>query len=212
MGDARPTPVAELWTVIGSAFKMLGLFGFWAGDNVNYLSSTGFLDDHSLPTEERLEKRKHLQTLSGIRANQAYFGGSVAGLLVTAYSYVTFRQEELAAAKQQWEEACEEGEEEEIKHALRRLQKAQEKQFSLFLALLKVSWFEDTMGQVCFTLHSINLTCSSQSCCDVVVFSNNPGIDLHQKWRGKKNHEGLHCLLGLVSAGTVLYNNFPDAV
>ncbi len=138
MGDARAAPAAELWTVIGSAMKLLGLLGFWAGDNINYVSSTGFFDDHSLPTEERLEKRKQLQTFSGIRANQAYFGGSVAGLLVTAYSYITFRRDELAAAEQEWKDACEEGEE-ECKHALRRLRKAREKQFSLFLTLLKVS-------------------------------------------------------------------------
>lgn len=50
-----------------------------------------------------------------------------------------------------------------------------------------------------------------QSCCDVIVFSNMPGIDLHRRMRGKKNHEGLHCLCGLISASTVIYNNFPDA-
>lgn len=189
MGDSsslESRPAAELWTVIGSAFKMIGLLGFWAGDNINYLYSTGFLDDHTLPTaEERLEKRNKLQTLSSTRANQAYFGGSVAGLLVNAYSYMNYRRNKLMTAQHQWEEACEEGEEER-EQALQNLKKVKEKQFSLFLALLK-------------------------SCCDIIVFSNNPGIDLHQKWRGKKNHEGFHCLCGLVSAGTVLYNNFPDA-
>ena len=138
MGDVKTAPSADLWVVVGSALKMLGLFGFWAGDNFNYISSTGFLDDHSLPTDQRLEKRKDLQTLSGARANQAYFAGSVAGFFVTAYSYVCFRRDELAAAEDQWKEACAEGDEEETKHALRRLQKVKEKQFSLFLAFLKV--------------------------------------------------------------------------
>jgi hypothetical protein len=44
-----------------------------------------------------------------------------------------------------------------------------------------------------------------------MVFSNMPGIDLHKRFRGKKNHEGFHCVCGLISAGTVVYNNFPDA-
>ena len=66
------------------------------------------------------------------------------------------------------------------------LKKVEQKHFELFLALLK-------------------------SICDVTVFSNNPGIDLHLKLRGKKNHEGFHCLCGLISASTVLYNNFSNA-
>ena len=49
-----------------------------------------------------------------------------------------------------------------------------------------------------------------QSCCDVLVFSNNPGIDFHERYRGKKMNEGFHSVCGLVSAGTVLYNNFPN--
>ena len=43
------------------------------------------------------------------------------------------------------------------------------------------------------------------------MFSNNAGIDLHKNYRGKKMHEGFHCLCGLVSASTVLYNYFPNA-
>lgn len=68
----------------------------------------------------------------------------------------------------------------------RQTKKLKQQQFKLFLSLLK-------------------------SCCDVMVFTNMPGIDLHKKLRGKKNHEGLHCLCGLISASTVIYNNFPDS-
>ena len=63
---------------------------------------------------------------------------------------------------------------------------AKQEQFVLFLALVK-------------------------SCCDVLVFSNNPGIDFWTKARGKKLPEGLHCVAGLLSASTVLYNKYPDA-
>ena len=73
-----------------------------------------------------------------------------------------------------------------IDEALAHLRQMECRQFELSLALLK-------------------------SCCDFLVFSNSPGIDLHLKLRGRKNHEGLHCLGGLVSASTVLYNNFPSA-
>jgi len=65
------------------------------------------------------------------------------------------------------------------------IEAAEKKQFTLFLALLK-------------------------SICDVMVHSNNPGVDLWMRYRGRKLYEGFHCLLGLTSAATVLYNNYPD--
>jgi hypothetical protein len=43
---------------------MFGLIGFWAGDNVNFLSSSGAFDDYSLPSKERLEKRNRIQLLA----------------------------------------------------------------------------------------------------------------------------------------------------
>jgi Peroxisomal biogenesis factor 11 (PEX11) len=184
----RISTAAELWMAIGSAVKLMGLCGFWTGDNINYICSTGFLDDLSLPEGERLAKRTHLQTLSSVRANQAYFGGSIAGLFVSAYTYINYRRTKLAVAEQSLKEASlVEGGEDQIVEAEKQLTGMKKEQFSLFLALLK-------------------------SVCDVIVCSNNPGVDLHQRYRGKKNHEGLHCVCGLVSAGTVLFNNFPDRI
>jgi hypothetical protein len=181
----RTSKAAELWVTIGSAFKIMGLLGFWTADNINYVCSTGFLDDHSLPASERLAKRTRLQTLSSVRANQAYFGGAIAGLLVNTYAYNSHRRDKLAAAERKLKEVCETKGDDQIEEAQKHLTAIKKEQFSLFLGLLK-------------------------SCCDVIVFSNNPGVDLHQKYRGKKNHEGIHCVCGLVSAGTVLFNNFPD--
>ncbi|KAG7349450.1 peroxisomal biogenesis factor 11 PEX11 [Nitzschia inconspicua] len=188
---ASETPASEWWMATGSALKMLGLLGFWLGDNVNYLSSSGALDNYTFSQEERASRRQRWQTFASHKANQAYFMGAIAGLVTNAYAYHRFRKDKLAHAKKEYQESLqqssdEEPDKEEQKHTLNQLKKLQEKQFVLFLALLK-------------------------SCVDVTVFSNNPGIDLHQKFRGKKNHEGFHCLCGLISAGTVLYNNFPDA-
>lgn len=44
---------------------------------------------------------------------------------------------------------------------------------------------------------------------DIIVFGNNPGVDIFLKARGKKLHEALHCLFGLVSASAVIVNKFP---
>jgi hypothetical protein len=196
---ASETPTVELWMATGSALKVLGLLGFWLGDNVSFVTSNGGLDNYNLSSEDRLARRKKWQAFASNKANQAYFVGAIAGLVTNACEYYRFRRGNLAQAKQQYQksfhsqqhdalgnEEMEKEEEQQQQHALKQLQMVQEKQFTLLLGLLK-------------------------SCADVTAFSNNPGVDLHQKLRGKKNNEGLHCLCGLISAGAVLYNNFPDA-
>eukprot|EP00980_Cylindrotheca_fusiformis_P027112 scaffold18886_cov108-Cylindrotheca_fusiformis.AAC.3 len=180
------TPSTELWKICGTSIKLTGLLLFWAGDNCNFLFSTGFFDDYSLPSKERTERRKRWMSFAGKRAGQAYFVAALAGLLVNWFTYSQFHRKYIASTESDGGEERPRGEAEEQEVSMLREKKLKEKQFSLFLSLLK-------------------------SCCDVTVFSNQPGIDLHKKLRGKKNHEGFHCLCGLISAGTVIYNNFPDS-
>ena len=110
--------------------------------------------------------------------------GGLAGLYVNLRSFWIHRNGALAEARRKYHDgSSDDGSNDGRRNALKKIE---QKHFELFLALVK-------------------------SICDVTVFSNNPGIDLHLKLRGKKNHEGLHCLCGLISASTVLYNNFPNA-
>jgi Peroxisomal biogenesis factor 11 (PEX11) len=176
--SSQPTK-APAWKIIGSALKIVGLLGFWAADNVSFLTASGFLDNYKLKTSKRLERRQSIQTRAARFAAQSYFMGAVAGLFVNLRSYWSHRQNEIKSTQ----DIIAESEDEDNRQAAKG---AQEKQFELFLALLK-------------------------SCCDVLAFSNMPGVDLHQKYRGKKMNEGFHCLCGLVSASTVLYSNFPNA-
>lgn len=185
------------WKIVGSALKMIGLMGFWAGDNVNFLTGSGLFDDYTVtdPTE-RMAKRGQLKTQASHFANRFYFFGCIAGLVTNLKAYFSFRTGALRQAHDRLADAAkrvaetdrtDENKNKELwGEAKDAMEKAREKQFSLFVALLK-------------------------SCVDVIVFSNNAGIDLHKKFRGKKNHEGLHCLCGLTSAATVLYNNYPNA-
>jgi len=217
--SATSTPT---WKIVGGTIKLLGLMGFWAFDNLSFLTSSGFLDpirlqypssgsigtaigsdDDANINEYRMKRKKGLS----IRAVQCYFFGVVAGLYVNARALWSHRNGVLGDARNRLEEAIRlsttrhasttslnnennnsdhDEDEDAVKEARNHLQQTEQKHFELSLALLK-------------------------SCCDFMVFSNNPGIDLHLKLRGRKNHEGLHCLGGLVSAGTVLYNNFPNA-
>lgn len=200
-GEATTSPTVEWWMAVGSALKMVGLLGFWLGDNINFVTGSGALDNYRLDRPARLARRQQWQTFASKNANRAYFMGSMAGLVTNAYAYYRFCKDKMGQATKEYQEAAATAaaaaahqlsdddnnvETDEQSHALRRLKRLQEKKFSLFLALLK-------------------------SLVDVTVFSNNAGIDLHMKLRGKKNHEGLHCLCGLISASTVLYNNFPEA-
>mmetsp|Transcript_24743 Transcript_24743/g.54302 ORF Transcript_24743/g.54302 Transcript_24743/m.54302 type:complete len:456 (+) Transcript_24743:324-1691(+) len=181
------------WKVISSALKTFGMIGYWMGDNANFLTSSGALDDHSISDKDRLARRKRWLEFTGKKANQFYFFVAVIGLATNSYPY--YRSRLKNGQGQLDNENCdgklEQGVDkdrimESSSSQLDKHKQEEKKRFKLFLAVLK-SWM------------------------DVIVFSNNPGIDLHQKWRGRKNHEAVHCLCGLISAGTSLCNNFPDA-
>jgi hypothetical protein len=184
-GTACQPPSVPLWQLIGTALKMVGLCGFWASDNVSYLAQVGLLDNVQLTDASRLMQRQALSSRASIWANRCYFGGSVAGLLVSWRCYWRHRQQTLRALYEQQPQkndsaVCD-------KDDSGALEKARAQQFVLFLAVLK-------------------------GVCDVLVFSNNPGIDWWKRHTGRKMHEGVHCVCGLVSASTVVYNTFPDAV
>lgn len=156
---------------------------------MSFLASTGFLDNYKVHKSERITRRNYLQTRATTFAFRSYFLGSLAGLIVNWKSYWDFRQNESKTAQGRLNvilSDTDRNEEEELSRgAHQAVKETGEKQFLLFLALLK-------------------------SVCDVLVFSNNTGIDLHKKYRGKKMNEGFHCVCGLLSASTVLYNNFPS--
>ncbi len=76
-------PSAPAWKIIGSTLKLVGLMGFWLGDNVNFLGSSGFLDDMNLTNkDDRARARGDLRRRAGHFAARAYFVGAVSGLYV----------------------------------------------------------------------------------------------------------------------------------
>jgi hypothetical protein len=172
------------WKVIGSSLKTIGMIGYWLGDNANFLTSSGALDNYGLSEKDRLARRKRWAEVTGKKADQFYFFVTMIGLVTNSYAYYRFQLKNALLPDRQEQLKNNSSGSLDIVPVTER--KKEENQFSLFLALLK-------------------------SCMDVIVFSNNPGIDLHKKWRGHKNHEAIHCLCGLVSASASLYNNFPDA-
>jgi hypothetical protein len=171
-----------LWKIMGSATKMVGLFGFWTGDNVGFLTSSGLFDDLTTDMATRMARRKQIETVASKTANRFYFCGALAGLLVNLKSYWDHRVGTLQRLQQDLLKM----EDDDRSCTVLKLEKAKEQEFVLFVSLLK-------------------------SCCDVLVFSNNPGIDLWEKFYGRKLHDGVHCVGGLLSASAVLYDNFPNS-
>ena len=190
----RESDIQPMWKILSSTFKLLGLAGFWAADNVSFLYSSGFLDHH--------DNKKTRTKSASIFAARSYFFASVSGLYLNYMEWIRYRN---GLLKETWENLIEfqknmksdqvlnsknsAYEDHEMKAELDRLkhevEKARRRYASLCIALVK-------------------------SCCDVLVFSNNTGIDFHLKYRGKKMNEYLHCACGITSAMTVIYNNFPS--
>lgn len=153
-----------IWDVCGGGGHVLrtiyktGLWGFWMQDNLAFLHVLG-----GAKTEA---------AAWGRGAIRSYWISALAGLVVNWRAYWEHRTNVLGPlCKEEGNELA--------------LQAAEQKQFSLLVALVK-------------------------SVCDVLVHSNNAGVDLWKRLRGRKMNEGVHCLLGLVSASTVLYNNYPE--
>mmetsp|Transcript_18593 Transcript_18593/g.26167 ORF Transcript_18593/g.26167 Transcript_18593/m.26167 type:complete len:591 (+) Transcript_18593:192-1964(+) len=191
------------WKQCGRVLKLLGLAGFWAGDNIAYLYSIGFLPFLISKKINHPSESSKTQRAAAIFSTRAYFFAAVVGLCLNIKEWIEHRNGSLKVAFENMEEAkCfsrnEYDSDKRRKHdALRRHKEVggldrterililvQEKHWELSLALLK-SW------------------------CDVMVFSNNNGIDIHMRMFGKKMNEIVHCLLGILSASTVLYNNYP---
>ena len=171
------------WNIAGNSIKSLGLLMFWAADNLSFLYQSGFLDDYQINSKDRIYKRSSQITMSTNIANRSYFTAALAGLVTNWNVYWNYTTRQLMEL--QTKAVQSKSNDEIYQEAKLALQKAQEKQFTLFAALLK-------------------------SVCDVLVFSNNAGVDLWRRYRGKPLHEGIHCLCGIVSASVVLYNNYPS--
>jgi Peroxisomal biogenesis factor 11 (PEX11) len=183
---------------VGSAIKLLGLAGFWGADNASYLAQMGLLDNYSQTKQQRIQSRSKLQATCSAAANRSYFAGALAGLVVNVRAYLRHRRAALIPLVAQEQKAEKDGDDVTRIAIRKRIDRAHRRQFVNGMAMLK-------------------------SCCDVLVFSNNPGVDLWKRGyvrglfrksttssRNQPMHEGLHCLCGLISAATVLYNTFPD--
>ena len=154
------------WQIVGSTLKILGLMGFWMGDNINFVGSSGLFDDISLPSEERAKVRAALRRKAGHFAGRAYFMGAISGLYVSFRQVLMHRagplreaidlvnsldqkqnQRSVEKSSKSWgvdrdhdnEEEYDDNVDPQLASARSDLEKIKGKQFVLFLSLLKVS-------------------------------------------------------------------------
>lgn len=154
-----------LYRKVGMIGKMIGLAGFWCGDNVVFLTKgVNFLH------HDDKDKRMTLGTRAHHFASRLYFFGAICHFL-----------EGIENVRRHWK-ALEKAQLENVEDS--ELKKLQLKGFEMYVSLFK-------------------------ACCDITVFSNNPGVDLWKKKRGKKLSEAIVSLAGLGSASTVIWKNYP---
>lgn len=80
-----PPPPPPLWKIVSSALKLLGLAGFWTGDNITYLYSIGFIVDKN----GKCNKRR--QDAAANFAMRSYFFGALAGLYLNSREWIQYR-------------------------------------------------------------------------------------------------------------------------
>lgn len=170
LGPSSQPTKAPAWKIFGTALKLLGLLGFWAGDNVSFLNSTGFLDNYSLEESKRLAKRKTIQSKAVRLAFRSYFMGALAGLFVNIRAYWDYRQQEVKSTHERLElisSQCDQEDDARLERARRDVREVGEKQFVLFLAALKVS----SVGHVFVGFSRISVVVSSHLYYSCVFFS-----------------------------------------
>jgi hypothetical protein len=172
-----------------SAIKILGLAGFWAGDNLNFLTSIGFLDGiyyntrNEIKDEQTCQQTRQIRQQEwAIRANQSYFIASLAGLWMNLRNIHRYRQDYIHPAYRLWHDAKSL---DEKRVAQEQIRLVRERFFGACLDLLK-------------------------SCCDVLVFSNNPGMNYWERYSGRKLHETIHCIGGMISAAVIMFHQYPN--
>lgn len=215
-----------------AALKGLGLAGFWFGDNLTYLTSIGFLDSFLLnninskqsQNQEQISKLRNRQKEKMQHfAARSYFVAAVIGLYANIREVILARKQlvschnhlRMIAADLNYFHS-----DHDATHNCTTISKQNGSVSSSPSLMSKKARTREDMAlewskalqewEMKKHKYFLRVVALVKSVCDTIVFSNNPGVDLHKKYRGRKMHEGLHCLLGILSASTVIYNNLPQ--
>lgn len=191
--QSTKTPPPPLWKIVSSTFKLLGLAGFWAGDNISYLYSIGFLveenDSKKIDKSGYKSKKSNRKKDATIFATRSYFLAAVAGLYLNSREWIRHRngpfRDLMDKVSNLKNEICEnespgnENNNENTAYAEHQrlnelgklettLEETKQKHFNICLALLKVRCFSHS---IFFTTHIPKLIVSLivEICCRVAV-------------------------------------------
>jgi hypothetical protein len=184
-GDIVRKEKNDISNLIFNAVRLCGMAGFWAADNMAFLISSS-ISSSSTPADQSW---KQLAERCGKMANRSYFCAAITNFYLNATAYLDQRRKMVQRQLLEQQRAnirLEDDDDDARRDEQRQEEQDQRLLFDLFLAVVK-------------------------STCDIMMFSNNPGVDLWQRHTGRKMHEGLHAACGIVSAGTVLVKYFPSS-
>jgi hypothetical protein len=149
--DEKDAP--PMWKVLSTSFKLIGLAGFWLGDNISFLHSSDVLwEDKNASSNLNAPSRSKRASLF---ASRSYFFAAASGLylntrelinhrngaLKEAYGKLTVCRAQLKTINHQVVDVAYEKheKEQELERLEKQLEKVKQKHASLCIALLKVS-------------------------------------------------------------------------
>ena len=210
--NEKATTNHELYKIMATTIKTIGLCGFWACDNMSYLTMLGILDQqkqrhHSSVAATQNTTANRIQSLT-VRANRFYFVSALSGLYVNICSYREFfikhkkkNTTTTTTMSLDMKKSSTSDDDDQENHNNKDTdtnssndENEQQQQIHDDLKLLR----QERILQLAIV----------KSCCDLLVFSNNPGIDLWYQWRQVKLNEYIHCIAGMISSITVMYNQY----
>ncbi len=102
---ATQTPATPAWKLIGGTLKLFGLMGFWAFDNISFLTTSGFLDPITTDATTTTAIRTKRKQRASEYAARCYFMGCLAGLYVNLRSFWIHGNGPLMEARRRYESA-----------------------------------------------------------------------------------------------------------
>lgn len=174
-------PKTPMWQLLGVAGKTLGLCGFWAADNIFFLLQSGVTNLFDSGSGSSNDKIRTKNRMKQCSVVANRF--YFTGSVFGLLTNWRIYYEYKQRQRQQKEPYGDTNDEQKP---------------------LSSKSIQINKEEVAYALQLL------KSVVDVIVFSNNPGIDIWKNARGYKLHEGLHCICGILSASSVLCSKYPN--
>jgi Peroxisomal biogenesis factor 11 (PEX11) len=200
----------NLSNICWNAVRLCGMAGFWTADNMAFIIASAFAagDNHSPANTS--DRDLWVARCSRI-ANRSYFVAALTNLYLNATAYWQQRRKIVDQLQQQQQpRSSDDGDEGDDKNNENGAE--DDRLLLLEMKTMTTCHRSSVINNSIIDAQFDLFLAVCKSICDVLMFSNNPGVDLWQRHTGRKLPEGLHAVCGIVSAATVLVKNYPTSV